>query len=691
MMMFSFHAGHSSPHGEAVREPKPKRAKIRIACNVCKARKTKCDGARPICGPCLRRKRTSYTTACEYREGDISEQSSRRTEQLPEDYPQANNNDDAASSFSESVPTGGLFGASSGAHFLQDVGSQPGAASTPTNKRQNRTPGLPKALRCLPKLHKRSQKAHADVQFAVPPRKQADKLLSLYWDYVDSAYPWLDRPSIENAYETLWVHEGELMMDETVLHCLLNLMFATSCVASQGATPLDRYQSSVVFFDRAQALMSYNLMDMYNIEIIQILLLTAVYLQHEKEPQKCFRIIGTAIHVAQELGLHIPETTQGMDNPKERNLACQVWNGCVIMDRICAMTFGCLLKVPRSVAQEGLNALVLIFEESSGDTVTPSLPSKLNFYISFCRLHHIIAEVLETFYSIDDSTARHHVSENRNDREGSCAVLFDKFASLFRIDSALKHWAHGLHPFFQMPSELEDPTPTKHITREANILRARYLSVRLLLFRILLIQIHQKKAESAPSTGLYADDDQIMPHVVFQCQVNCTKAAVDMIEFILRNSPGQKQAYILPSNWYTVSYVYMAVTNLLAAQSSPQIVEYFSAARLQDILQHAREILQDYEKHTTLASRCRSALNLIEQSIGRRESIANTGPPETLPVNRGHENTSVQDFILSTQEPPPIIEDDLGIVENYTFDWNNWPMFFAQLGDDTPLTQSWSL
>lgn len=137
------------------------------------------------------------------------------------------------------------------------------------------------------------------------------------------------------------------------------------------------------------------------------------------------------------------------------------------------MTFGCPLKVPRSVAQEGLNALVLSSQESGSDTVTANLPSKLNFYMSFCRLHHIIAEVLETFYSIDDNTVRHHVSENRNDREGSCAVRFDKFASLFRIDSALKHWAHSLHPFFQMPSELEDPTPTKHITREANILRAR--------------------------------------------------------------------------------------------------------------------------------------------------------------------------------------------------------------------------
>lgn len=176
------------------------------------------------------------------------------------------------------------------------------------------------------------------MQFAIPPRKQADHILSLYWDYVDSAYPWLDRPSIETAYEALWVTDGESTMNETVLHCLLNLMFATSCVASQGEPPLARYQSSIVFFERAQTLMSFELMSLYNFEVIQILLLTAVYLQHDKEPQKCFRIIGTAIHIAQELGLHIPETTEEMNNPKERDIARQVWNGCVIMDRYDART-----------------------------------------------------------------------------------------------------------------------------------------------------------------------------------------------------------------------------------------------------------------------------------------------------------------------------------------------------------------
>lgn len=325
----------------------------------------------------------------------------------------------------------------------------------------------PKPLKELPRLQKRDPRTEpSDVQFAIPPRKVADHLLNLYWDFVDSAYPWLDRASIEKAYETLWSRDGEseLAMDERALHCILNLMFATSCVASQGEPPLSRYQSSVVFFDRAQELMSYGLMEIYSFEIIQILLLTAVYLQHDKVPQKCFRNVATAIHIAQELGLHVPETTEAISDPRERDLARQVWNGCVIMDRICAMTFGCALKIPQSLAKQGLRSLMLNSMETSRDTGNVALPSKVNFYISFCRLHHIIGEVLEIFYITRDDTAS---------KEDNASLYFEKFASLFRIESELNTWAANLHPFFQMPSDLADPTPTKHITREANILRAR--------------------------------------------------------------------------------------------------------------------------------------------------------------------------------------------------------------------------
>ena len=121
----------------------------------------------------------------------------------------------------------------------------------------------------------------------------------------------------------------------------------------------------------------------------------------------------------------------------------------------------------------------------------------------------------------------------------------------------------------------------------------------------------------------------------------------------------------------------MAVTNILAAQSSPQIVEYFSAARLRDILQQAHDILKDYEKHPILASRCSSVIKLIE---------------DHAPVEGSHVvgvNTSVQDLVMERQEPQAM-SDNLAMVENYPFDLNDWPMFFAQLDGDTP-AGSWDI
>ncbi|CAG7923239.1 unnamed protein product [Penicillium olsonii] len=562
--------------------------------------------------------------------------------------------------------------------------------STSSNKRKRLSHTVTPPLKRLPKLQtKESEKQPSEMQFAIPTRKVADHLLNLYWDFVDSAYPWLDRPSIEAAYETLWTKNAQLSMNEKALHCILNLMFATSCVASQGQPPLSRYQSSVEFFERAQELMSYELMDVYNFEIIQILLLTAVYLQHDKMPQKCFRNISTAIHIAQELGLHIPENIEVIQDSRERDLARQVWNGCVIMDRydsrksrlsshelkayrIASMTFGCDLKVPQSVAKQGLNSLVL--NTTAANAGNTSLPSKVNFYISFCRLHHIIGEVLETFY-ISKEASTSPGSTKGASGVASKAIPFDKFASLLRIESDLKDWAGNLHPFFKMPSDFDDQTPTKHITREANVLRARYLSVRLLLFRPFLLHMNHQNSKVSSERSLYSDG-QIMQHVVSHCQIQCTQAAADIIEFITMNLPGQTEAYILPSNWYTVSYVYMAVTILLAAQTSKQIVEHFSANRLRQLLHNARDILKAYESHTTLASRCGSVLRLIEDNIDTHDSLMATAAE--VPSEPYRDETSMPKEPMERQNPRKQ-SLDLAWVDNYTFDWNEWPMFFAQL------------
>lgn len=135
----------------------------------------------------------------------------------------------------------------------------------------------------------------------------------------------------------------------------------------------------------------------------------------------------------------------------------------------------------------------------------------------------------------------------------------------------------------------------------------------------------------------------------------------------------------------------MAVTNLLAAQSSPQIVEHLSAARLQGVLQQARGILKDYEKHATLASRCTSVLKILEQNIGRRESITEIASSEASQVTRSQDYRTMRDFATRSQDHQATIADGLAMVENYTFDWNEWPMFFAQLDGDTSSVQNWGM
>jgi hypothetical protein len=139
------------------------------------------------------------------------------------------------------------------------------------------------------------------------------------------------------------------------------------------------------------------------------------------------------------------------------------------------MTFGCDLKVPQSVAKQGLNSLVL--NSTASGTEDPALPSKVNFYISFCRLHHIIGEVLETFYIFHDSNAAPDTNRGVPTAKPNLSLPFGQFSSLFRIETDLNDWAASLHPFFQMPSDIQDPTPTKHLTRQANVLRARFVSL----------------------------------------------------------------------------------------------------------------------------------------------------------------------------------------------------------------------
>lgn len=120
----------------------------------------------------------------------------------------------------------------------------------------------------------------------------------------------------------------------------------------------------------------------------------------------------------------------------------------------------------------------------------------------------------------------------------------------------------------------------------------------------------------------------------------------------------------------------MAVTILLAVQTSKQIVEHFSAARLKGLLYSARDILKAYESHTTLASRCGSVLRLIEDNVDIHDSGLGAGVEVPDEPHRDEASLPKEPWEREDHRKHSL---DLAWVDNYTFDWNEWPMFFAQL------------
>lgn len=315
---------------------------------------------------------------------------------------------------------------------------------------------------------------YEDMRFVLPTRTTADHLMQLYWDYVATIFPWLERPVIEAAFERLWSNEtsGPASMNKQAFHCILNLIFATACGngPSSGKTELQCLHSAEMFFRRAEELMSFNLMKMHHLEMVQIMLLSAVHLQAADKSEQFCDSINLAISIAQNLGLHRPGTIEALASPSDRELARRLWHGCIIMDKLAAMTFGCTLKIPQDLAAQVEYPRSLGSQDPTLPIRSNQLPADLDFYVAFCRLHHVLGNVLKAFYKASSRGFGAFTKIKANS-----VLTSDVLADLFRIESELCDWQVNLKDHLQPPSSRRDQADTACLMRQSNILHARFV------------------------------------------------------------------------------------------------------------------------------------------------------------------------------------------------------------------------
>ncbi|KAH2074078.1 hypothetical protein KXW40_001995 [Aspergillus fumigatus] len=530
-------------------------------------------------------------------------------------------------SLEEERQTQGFFGSSSATSFMRQIKTAVEKRVGSPDRRTSESI-LGTAPQSSP-LFNRTKRPSIISNYVLPPRKTADNLMDVYWGFVFPLYPLVDSIQLRAEYSKLWTGET-LDSDENMLMCTFNVIFALACQLADFIPPNEREASADAFFSRAKDLLHFNLWHGGSAALIQCLLLMAQYLQSTDSAHQCWIVTGLAIRNAQSLGLHLPQTIARLPSFQEQQLARKIWHGCVLMDRVISMTFG----RPAMISKASCGAVPLpatVDEEyipaSLGDEVRQPAgrPSVMAFYAKSLELYEILNDILLSLYKPVPEENPEDIYDfyfNKGSDESARTV--------FELDRALTKWAQSL------PAHLRGDTPSMPedavFYHQSVVLRARFLHVRMLLFRPILSKYCTAR-EFTPHDPLISVNDSFPQRVAQQCSIICVKVAQEVIELIYSNIPADGTTGPLPAWWYNILYVYTAATVLIAGRLRSAIIEEVTETAISRSWNCALEILRSYHSHSSSARRCVAALEILY------EKVVSEGPPRNEPLTHAQAST----------------------------------------------------
>ncbi|KAH8881452.1 hypothetical protein GQ53DRAFT_511331 [Thozetella sp. PMI_491] len=657
------------------REPRPKRHKIDVACDRCRERKVKCDGVRPVCGNCL--KRLDMRDRCAFSAGATVKVPSRASFSSPshldhhhsaaEVRPPPNRPPNGTASrrsppiqLRPPVPSPDTpASAGSGSHHAP-VGPSPGASADPgidsmtavleegtstaqyfgsssagsftkqikaaIDARLGKPSTRPASARLSTAAAAPNGMSMADhPHYVLPPRRQADHLMSIYWHYVDPLYPFLDRLRWAKAYDAIFAGT-EVEGNERVFLSTLNTVLALSTQLMESLQEEQRESSSTTYFDRAQALLRLNIWDPGSLELVQCLLLMSQYLQCTNNPHQTWMIVGTAIRTAQSLGLHLPESSACLRDPSEQEMVRRIWHGCVLMDRMVSVTHGRPPMISKKLASAVPLPLSIRHPSEAATAEATHDVVRVSFFVKSVELYEIINLSLLAFYSSQDPSS----STDDGSETIQSEPAEDDLGALMKLDKSLSDWDRSLPPHLRF--ELLGESENDVCQRQAVILRIRFLQARLLLLRPITSRF-------CLDPGISAEDvrsSDLRSRVVQQVASLCIDTAQSVISILSQFQAHDGTVGLLPAWWYRIYYLYSAATILIVAQLRPDV---FPAVEVKRSWDQAISILKTHEKFGQSVRRCVAALNILSSKVlqqgthgngTRASSAVRTGPNDAF-------------------------------------------------------------
>ncbi|KAK9452440.1 fungal-specific transcription factor domain-containing protein [Dipodascopsis uninucleata] len=662
-----------------VQKKRKRKYKISLACESCRARKVRCDGLQPSCTMCLNRgiscvfaQRTpkirlelSYVQRLEERlmaledhndytvrnslgtverrhkitvESQRHKQTQSSDPSLPPTEERLDNINSKESAYDSSrgghiqspdeskqtnnVSPDGMgtaaykegdgedfFGSSSAASFIRTVEQ----AVDPTNKddvTQTRTPGsLDGPYKMELDAMQRFRAGRMDSEdLTLPARRLADTYIESYFTFVYSLYPFLHKPSFLLVYEEIWKPGRVDTTEDPLFYCILNLVFALGCLLMPNGDYRNN-KTAEQYYCRSRKIMKFEYLSSGSLMLIQALLLMGQYLQATHSPTECWNIVGLAIRVAQGLGLHHESRILQRRNIIEQQLSRRLWFGCVVMDRMVSMTFGRPLMIPYEF---DINLPAAVDDSYISDSIIgeqPSAePSIQMFFIETIKLYDILAPILIQVYRLQGHSRFESATESSE----------SAWQDILRIDSHLRNYKKSINEVLQIEN-VGKHKANSILRRQTNILEIRYLHIRIMLYRPLLLpytNAHDSTCVGRAATQYGHDSTLFQSSIERTASKLCVDSAIDLINLIYENNNTTN----VPSFWYIIYFIYNSAIVLLAGKINRYIKEESYEEPMARSWTMALKLLRDLQMNTNSAVRCLQILELAHEKISRRAS-----------------------------------------------------------------------
>ncbi|WEW55794.1 hypothetical protein PRK78_001227 [Emydomyces testavorans] len=444
----------------------------------------------------------------------------------------------------------------------------------------------------------------------LPSRKVADHLLAIYLtrEYVN--LPIMHLADFQAKYLDLWTSE-DLLNDLGVFRGIVNAMLALGCLATDPANQSD----ASMYFIKSQNLIRFGALDGEDLVCVQAYLISSQYLLAIGNLDTAWKSVGIAIRIAQSLHLHLKSGSQHLKERVDRELARRVWHSCVLLERMIAVHYGksainCpLSQAPLPTPLESEYVDVIFGAEPISATDRPSI---IEFFTASCRLYERYDDVV----SVQDEL---RISNGRSARK--ILGTFDP-QKLLNADRLLCNWNTALPPFLQSNS----PSQGNPIAlRQHNILRIRYLHMRLLLYRPLLAMLAADpeiyRPCSPPDLGQRTQqrvDTPLMYIIANNSAIKCILAAREIVDILTKYERVDEKSHHVgpvPSWWDNIGYAFSCATVLLAARMCPSAYDELPENTVEEGWNRCVDLLIRYRSFNSEAVNCLNALDRLSSTV----------------------------------------------------------------------------